>query len=120
MVKLKLKGWQLLARPKLCGAKMCVNEHVLIQCGALGWVTEDIALARSSENKISNLIPQLFINADHLCTYIRSLSVAYYIETFSYRDTIYFQYLSLCLRLGLFMSYLCDLFCHYHFHFHCN
>ena len=37
------------------------------------------------------------------------LSFAYYIEAFSYRDTLYFVYLSLCLRLGLFMSYLCDL-----------
>ena len=46
------------------------------------------------------------------------LSVAYYIEILSYRDTLYFLFLSLCLGLGLYMSYLCDLFCYYHFHFH--
>ena len=39
--------------------------------------------------------------------------------TLSYRDTLYFLYLSLCLCLSLYMSYLCDLFCHYYFHFHC-
>ena len=48
------------------------------------------------------------------------LSVAYYIETLSYRNTLYLLYLCLCLSLGLYMSYLCDLFCHYHFHFHYN
>ena len=37
---------------------------------------------------------------------------AYYIETLSYRDTLYFLYLSLCLRFGLYISYLCDLCCH--------
>ena len=45
------------------------------------------------------------------------LSVPYCIETLSKRDLLYFVYLSLCLRLVLFTSYLCDLFFHYHFHF---
>ena len=31
-----------------------------------------------------------------------------------------FVYLSVSLRLGLFMFRLCDLFFHYHFHFHYN
>ena len=48
------------------------------------------------------------------------LSVTCCIEALSYRDTLYYVYLSLCLRLGLDMSYLCDLFFHYYFHFHCN
>ena len=48
------------------------------------------------------------------------LSVAYYIEALSYGDTLYFVYLSLCLPLGVFNSYLCDLFFYYHFHFHYN
>ena len=38
------------------------------------------------------------------------LSVTYYIEIVSYQDKLYFLYLSLCLRLGLYMSYLCNLF----------
>ena len=37
-----------------------------------------------------------------------------------YADTLYFVCFSLCLRLRLFMSYLCDLFFRYHFHFHYN
>ena len=41
-----------------------------------------------------------------------------YIEAMSYRDTLYFVYLPLCLYLGLYISYLCDLFCHYHYHYH--
>ena len=35
-------------------------------------------------------------------------------------ETHYIFYICLCLRLSLYMSYLCDLFCHYHFHFHYN
>ena len=37
-------------------------------------------------------------------------SVAYYIWTLFKRDTLYFVYLCLCLRLGLFVSYLFELF----------
>ena len=48
------------------------------------------------------------------------LSVTYHKEALSYRHSLYFAYFSLCLRLGLFMYYLCDLFFHYHFHFHNN
>ena len=48
------------------------------------------------------------------------ISVAYYREKLSCRDTLLFLYLALCLHLGLYMSYLCDLFCHYHFHFYYN
>ena len=48
------------------------------------------------------------------------LSVTYHIEALSYGDTLYFVYLSLCLPLGLFNSYLCDLFFYYHFHFYYN
>lgn len=38
------------------------------------------------------------------------LSVACCIETWFYRDMLYFIYLSLYLSLGLFISYLCNLF----------
>ena len=38
------------------------------------------------------------------------LSVAYFIETLSYRDTLCLWYLSLCLSLDLHMFYLCNLF----------
>ena len=48
------------------------------------------------------------------------LSVAYYSEALSYRNMLYFVYLPLYLRLGLFMSYLCDLFFYYYFYFHYN
>ena len=48
------------------------------------------------------------------------LSIAYYTEALSYRDMLYFVYLSLYARLRLFMSYLCDLLFHYHFLFHYN
>ena len=44
------------------------------------------------------------------------LSVAYYIEAWSYGDMLYLLYLSICLYLNVFMSYLCNLFFHYHFH----
>ena len=45
-------------------------------------------------------------------------------EALCHQDMVYCVYLRLCRRLGLFMSYFCDLFffcffC-YHFHFHCN
>ena len=46
------------------------------------------------------------------------LSVAYCIQILSCRNTFCLVYLSLCLRLGLFMCCLCDLFFHCHFHFH--
>ena len=46
------------------------------------------------------------------------LSVAHYIEALSYQDTLYFADLSLYLHFGLFISSLCRLFFHYHFHFH--
>ena len=48
------------------------------------------------------------------------INVAHYTEALSYRDMLYFVYLSLCLRLGLFMSTLCDLFFLNRFHFHYN
>ena len=38
-------------------------------------------------------------------------------DVLPYQDTPYFVNLSQCLRLGLFMSYLCGLFFHYHFHY---
>ena len=37
------------------------------------------------------------------------LSVAYYIEAMSYLELQYFACLSLCLCLGLFISYLCNI-----------
>ena len=48
------------------------------------------------------------------------LSVAYYTEALSYRDTLCFVYLSPYLRLGVFSSYLRDLFFHYQFYFQNN
>ena len=44
-------------------------------------------------------------------------SVAYYIQTWSYRDMLYFVFLCSCLRLGL--SIIRSIF-HYDFQFHCN
>ena len=38
----------------------------------------------------------------YICLYIYA---GYDIKRLSYRDTLYFLYLSLCLRLGLFMIY---------------
>ena len=37
-------------------------------------------------------------------------SVSFYIEMLSYQDTPYFLFLSLCLRLGLCIYYLCNLY----------
>ena len=45
------------------------------------------------------------------------LTFACYIEALSYWGMLYFVYMSLCLRLGLFRSYLCNLFSHFHFHY---
>ena len=59
---------------------------------------------------ISNAFFQLSLSVASLFSKLSfkcCLGVAYYIGTLSYRDTLYFLYLSLCLRLGLYISYLC-------------
>ena len=38
------------------------------------------------------------------------LSVPYHTEILSYQDRLHFPYLSVCLRLGPYISYLCNLF----------
>ena len=66
--------------------------------------------------QLSLSVAKCFIELSLRCC----LRVAYYMEALSYRDRLYFVYLSLGLHIGLFMSYLCDLFFHHQFHFHYN
>ena len=56
--------------------------------------------------QLSLSVFQLFIQLSLKCY----LSLAFFIYTSCYRDTLYFAYLRLCPRIGLYMSYLCDLF----------
>ena len=64
--------------------------------------------------QLSLSVAKCFIELSLRCC----LRVAYYMEALSYRDRLYFVYLSLGLHIGLFMSYLCDLFLHHQFHFY--
>ena len=66
--------------------------------------------------QLSLSVAKCFIELSLRCC----LRVAYYMEALSYRDRLYFVYLSLGLHIGLFMSYLCDLFLHHQFHFYYN
>ena len=83
----------------------CCNKELLTNA----WIT--LSISTNIFLRFHRNIPINKIINVSLCLCLSELSlkcclnVAYYMEGLSYRDMLYFAYLSLCLRVGLFVSY---------------
>ena len=83
------------------------------------------ATIRQGTNSNTHYLYKLFFNSPLTCLTFHWIvlhmllkSWLLHIGTVLPRNAIFCIFL--CLRLGLFMSYLCGLFFDYHFYFHCN
>ena len=87
---------------------------------------EDVFRTSSSRRMFAGLMAKRFFNSPSVLLNFPWIELQMFLnccllhKTLSYRVTLYFVHLSLCLPLGLFMSWICDLFFHYHCHFPYN
>ena len=87
---------------------------------------EDVFRTSSSRRMFAGLMAKRFFNSPSVLLNFPWIELQMLLnccllhKTLSYRVTLYFVHLSLCLPLGLFMSWICDLFFHYHCHFPYN